>query len=124
MKSMIDYSTRLVRPSLNDVERLVTVVELDEQDPNGHSPWAHLYVELSTGARHGLALDRGWSSSAEIADEGLTSIETTARMVVRPDGPGPGETDEQMDSQYWEWLERKLRRQNPGRGRRAQGATS
>lgn len=92
-----------------DVERLVTVVELDEQDPSGHSAWAHLYVELSTGERHRLADDRGWSSSAEIADEGLTSIENTARMVVGPEGPGPGETDAQMDALYWEWMERKLR---------------
>lgn len=91
-----------------DVERLITVVELDERDPSGHSAWAHLYVELSTGERRALAADRGWSSSAEIAEHGLTIIENTARMVVGPDGPGPGETDEQMASQYWEWMERKL----------------
>jgi ADP-ribose pyrophosphatase YjhB (NUDIX family) len=92
-----------------DVERLVTVVELDERDPSGHSIWAHLYAELSTGERRRLLDDRGWSGSAEIADEGLASIENTARMVVGPDGPGPGETDEQMQSRYWAWMERTLR---------------
>jgi hypothetical protein len=30
-------------------------------------------------------------------------------MVVGPDGPGPGETPEQMESLYWLSLERKLR---------------
>lgn len=53
--------------------------------------------------------DRGWSSSAGIAEEGLRQIEDTARMVVGPDGPGPGETDEQMEALYWEWMEHKLR---------------
>jgi hypothetical protein len=52
--------------------------------------------------------DRGWSSSAEIAREGLLQIEETARTVVGPDGPGPGETDEQMETWYWEWIEHKL----------------
>lgn len=92
-----------------DVERLITVVELDEQDPTGHSAWAQLYAKLSTGERRRLLAGRGWSSSAEIADRGLASIESTARMVVGPDGPGPGETEEQMQSLYWELIVRKLR---------------
>jgi hypothetical protein len=63
---------------------------------------------LSTSERRGLLDDRGWSSSAEIAREGLLQIEETARTVVGPDGPGPGETDEQMETWYWEWIEHKL----------------
>jgi hypothetical protein len=91
------------------VERLITVVELDERDPSGHSAWAHLYVELKTGERRRMFADRGWSGSAEVADDGLTTIRNTARMVVGPDGPGRGETDAQMQSQYWQWFEHKLR---------------
>jgi hypothetical protein len=91
------------------VERLVTVVDLDERDQGGHSAWAHLYVVLDSGRRHRVLDDRGWSSSAAIAEQGLRQIEDTARMVVGPDGPGPGETDEQIQAWYWEWMERKLR---------------
>ncbi len=64
---------------------------------------------LSNGERHLLLDDRGWSGSDEIAREGLPQIEDTARMVVGPDGPGPGETDEQMETSYWERMEHKLR---------------
>lgn len=81
--------------------RLVTVVELDEHNRAAHSAWAHLYIELSSGVRIVLLDDRGWSSSAEIAHGGLRAIEDTARMVVGPDKPGPGET-------YWNWMEHKL----------------
>lgn len=95
--------------SVVHVERLITIVELDEQDPSGHSAWAHLYVELSSGERRRLFADRGWSSSVEIAEEGRAIIENTARMVVGPDGPGRGETDEQMHYRYWQWFEHKLR---------------
>jgi hypothetical protein len=68
-----------------------------------------LYIVLSTGERRVLLDDRGWSGSAEIAQEGLRHIEDTARMVVGPDGPGPGETDEHMEAWYWDWMEHKLR---------------
>jgi hypothetical protein len=91
-----------------EVERLLTIVDLEEQDQTGRSAWAHLYVVLSTGERRLLFDDRGWGGSAEIAREGLRQIEDTARMVVGPDGPGPGETDEQMEAWYWEWMEHKL----------------
>jgi hypothetical protein len=92
-----------------DVERLVTVVDLDERNQSGHSARAGLYVVLSSGERRVLFDDRGWSSSAEIAQAGLRQIEDTARMVVGPDGPGAGETDEQMQAWYWERMEHKLR---------------
>lgn len=77
-----------------DAERPITVVNAREQGPRRHSAWPHLYVELSTGKRKRLLADRGWSGSGEIADEGLASIEHTARMVVGPDGPGRGDSDE------------------------------
>jgi hypothetical protein len=92
-----------------DVERLLTIVDLAEHDQTGRSAWAHLYVVLSTGERRMLFDDRGWNGSAEIAQEGLLQIEDTARMVVGPDGPGPGEIDEQMEARYWEWIGHKLR---------------
>jgi hypothetical protein len=91
------------------VERLVTVVDLDEQNQSGRSASAHLYVALDSGRRYLLLADRGWSGSAEIAEEGLAQIEDTARMVVGPDGPGPGETNEQMQARYCDWMQHKLR---------------
>jgi hypothetical protein len=91
------------------VERLVTVVDLDERNQSGHSARAHLYIELSSGGRHLLLDDRGWGGSGELGQRDLREIEDTARMVVGPDGPGPGETDEQMQAWYWEWMEHKLR---------------
>jgi hypothetical protein len=95
---------------VGEVERLVTLVDLDDRNQNdGHSAWAHLYVVLRSGERRLLLDDRGWSSSAEIAQDGLQQIEDTARMVVGPDGPGAGETDEQMEAWYWEWMHHKLR---------------
>jgi hypothetical protein len=92
-----------------NVERLVTVVELDERDQSGHSARAHLYVLLSNGERLVLLDDRGWSSgAASIGQLGRRDIEDTARTVVGPDGPCPGENDEQMEARYWASMERKV----------------
>jgi hypothetical protein len=92
-----------------NVERLVTVVELDDRDQGGHSAWAHLYVVLSDGERLLLLDDRGWSTgAASIGQLGRRHIEHTARMVVDPDGPCRGGTDDQMEAWYWEWMERKV----------------
>jgi hypothetical protein len=90
-----------------DVERLITVVDLD--GPKGHSASAHLHALLTIGGRFVLLEDRGWGSGAPIADRSQLEVENTARMVVGPDGPGPGETPEQMEFLYWRSLERKLR---------------
>jgi hypothetical protein len=91
-----------------EVERLVTVVDLDDRDPSGHSAWAHLHAALRQGTWLVLLNDRGWSSGAAIAERSLREIETTARMVVGPDGPGPGQTDEQVEGLHWQFLVRKL----------------
>lgn len=93
------------------VRRLVTTIELDPPDGDGCSAWAHLYAELSDGRRHLLLDDRGWGGpgSTPIAHDGREQIEATARMVVGPDGPGPGETDEEMADSYWSWMETWLR---------------
>jgi hypothetical protein len=90
-----------------EIERLITVVDL--AGPDGHSAWAHLHALLATGGRFVLLDDRGWGSGAAIAGASQREVENTARMVVGPDGPGPGETPEQMESLYWLSLERKLR---------------
>jgi SEC-C motif-containing protein len=89
------------------VERLVTVVDL--RDQSGRSVSAHLYVVLDSGERYPLLDDRGWASSADIRKQAEREIEDTARMVVGPDGPGAGETDEEMQVSYWRWMEHKLR---------------
>lgn len=61
-----------------------------------------MYTVVGNGERMVLLDDRGWSSgAATIAHEGLRVIEDTAREVVGPDGPGPDETNEQMEAWYW-----------------------
>jgi hypothetical protein len=93
---------------MSEVERLVTVVDLDDRNPGGHSARAHLYAALRSGKRIVLLDDRGWSGSAAIDEETLQEVADTARMVVGPDGPGPGETVEQMEACYWQLLVSKL----------------
>lgn len=94
---------------MGEIERLLTVVDLDDRDTRGHSAWAHLHAVLREGRRFVLLDDRGWSSSALVADRGIQEVKDTAKTVVGPDEPGPGETREQMEVMYWESLERKLR---------------
>jgi hypothetical protein len=91
-----------------EVERLVTVVDVDDRDPSGHSAWAHLHAALREGTRLVLLNDRGWSGGAAIAEESLEQVEATARMLVGPDEPGPGQTDEQAEGLHWQFLVRKL----------------
>jgi len=94
---------------VSEIEQLVTVVDLDDRNPSGHSAWAHLFAVLRNGERLLLFDDRGWSSSAPIAEGTLQQTEVDARTVVGPDGPGHGQTAEQMEDLYWGSLVNKLR---------------
>jgi hypothetical protein len=55
-----------------------------------------------------LLNDRGWTSSQQIDDMTRGEVSSTAKTVVGPDGPGPGETDAQMETLYWAFLARRL----------------
>lgn len=94
---------------MGEIERLVTVVDLDDRDSSEHSAWAHLYAVLANGDRITLLEDRGWSSSAPITDRSSQEIRATAKMVVGPDEPWGDQTRGQAEEAHWTYLEDKLR---------------
>jgi ADP-ribose pyrophosphatase YjhB (NUDIX family) len=94
---------------MGEVERLVTVVDLDGRDARGRSVSARHEAVISGGHRCVLLDDRGWSSSAPVDGRTAQEVEDTARTVVGPDGPGRGQTQKQMDAEHWAFLEGKLR---------------
>ena len=97
------------------VARLVTLLELRDADARGMSVSARHEAELVDGRRVLLLDDRGWSSSANVPDIwALTSVEEiveTARMVVGPDEPYDGRSQEDMEADHWASLSEILRRQ-------------
>jgi hypothetical protein len=72
-------------------------------------------AELVDGRRVLLLDDRGWSSSANVPDfwavTSVKDIEETARMVVGPDEPYDGRSQEDMEADHWAFLSEILRRQ-------------
>jgi hypothetical protein len=97
------------------VARLVTLLELCDADARRMSVSARHEAELVDGRRVLLLDDRGWSSSGNVPDIwALTSvedIEKTARMVVGPDEPYDGRSQEDMEADHWASLSEILRRQ-------------
>jgi hypothetical protein len=92
------------------VTRLLTWVDIDDRS-GGESIRARLDAVLDDGRRLVLLDDRGWSGSGGASAFGLygEDIEETARMVVGPDGPGDGITQEEMDDGHWRTLTDRLR---------------
>ncbi|WP_051399883.1 hypothetical protein [Haloechinothrix halophila] len=92
-------------PVTGSLCRLVTRVELCGRARRDRvSCSAHLRVESTDGQAIPLLDDRGWSSSgpADIwAYQTVEDIESTARMVVGPDEPRPGETYDEADAEHW-----------------------
>ena len=114
------------------VTRLVTLVDVDEENSDARqmSVSARHEAVLADGRRVLLLDDRGWTSSAlraSLAGEGpgdvqrepldswaLTSvdeIEETARIVVGPDEPPDGYSQEEMEASHWASLADELRQQ-------------
>ena len=100
------------------VTRLVTHAELDQADTNARqlSVSARLEAALADGRSVVLLDDRGWSSflSGDGADirewASAEDIADTARMVVGPDGPFDGQTEEQAEAAHWAALADILKR--------------
>jgi hypothetical protein len=108
------------------VARLVTLVDLRENDLGGQMSFSARHEALLEDGRHLLLLDdRGWTSSllrttadsaardvpdfwAVTSQEGL---EQTARSVVGPDEPFGGRSQEDMERDHWAYLAGILRRQ-------------
>jgi hypothetical protein len=115
------------------VTRLVTLVDVNEENSDAHqmSVSARHEAVLTDGRRVLLLDDRGWTSSAlkaswvgEIPDSGsrpeqldtwaMTSvedIEETARVVVGPDEPPEGRSQEDAEADHWAYLADVLRQQ-------------
>ncbi|MDX3227417.1 hypothetical protein [Streptomyces sp. ME19-01-6] len=88
------------------VTRLITHADLDVGATSARqmSVSARLEAVLADGRSLVLLNDRGWSSSgpADIrARISVEDVERTARMVVGPDEPFDGKTDEQMAADHW-----------------------
>jgi hypothetical protein len=117
---------------MDSVTRLVTLVDVDDDasDARQMSVAARHEAALAGGRRVLLLDDRGWSSSAlratwrEVPDVdsprdqpdiwALTSveeIEETARVVVGPDEPPEGYSQEHMEATHWAYLADVLRKQ-------------
>ncbi|MFC7266376.1 MULTISPECIES: hypothetical protein [Streptomyces] len=88
------------------VSRLVTHADLDVGGTGARqmSVSARLEAVLADGRSLVLLDDRGWSSSGPAGIRARISaeeVERTARMVVGPDEPFDGKTDEQMAADHW-----------------------
>lgn len=98
------------------VTRLVTFVEADDcvADPRQMSVSARHEAVLTSGGRVLLLADRGWSASGPPDIWAMTSVEEiadTARMVVGPDEPFGGRSQEKMEEDHWSSLAAVLRHQ-------------
>jgi hypothetical protein len=114
------------------VTRLVTLVDVNDETSDAR--------QMSVSARHEAVLadgrcvllldDRGWTSSAVRATWGevpdgdscrdqpdiwavtsVEDIEETARVVVGPDEPPDGYSQEEMEASHWNFLAGVLREQ-------------
>ncbi|WP_432743482.1 hypothetical protein H7827_06950 [Streptomyces sp. JH002] len=97
------------------VARLVTHVDVDEGATTDRviSVSARLEAALEDGRSLVLLDDRGWGiSGAPGVRERISAgeIVSTARVVVGPDEPFDGRTQEQMADDHWGWLAEILRR--------------
>ncbi|WP_114558596.1 hypothetical protein [Desertihabitans aurantiacus] len=88
--------------------RLVTYVDPDERtSPTCFSVSARLEAVLDTGDQVVLLDDRGWGGGGWRRVP-VEEMEETARTVVGPDEPAPGDTEEQGVAMYWAMLSRTL----------------
>jgi hypothetical protein len=113
------------------VTRLVTLVDLNAENSDAHQMSVSALREavLEDGRRVLLLDDRGWTASALRASWGeadsesrpeqldtwaLTSVEdveATARVVVGPDEPPEGRSQEDAEADHWAYLADMLRQQ-------------
>jgi hypothetical protein len=113
------------------VAHLVTLVDLNDDvvDPHQMSVSARHEAVLEDGRRVLLLDDRGWTAAAlraswgEVPDRdswreqldiwavtSVEDIEETARVVVGPDEPPDGYSQEETDASHWAYLAGVLRR--------------
>ena len=109
------------------VARLVTLVDLRENDLEGQMSFSARHEAVLADGRHLLLLDdRGWTTSllrpttySDSARDVLDfwasmsrgDIEETTRFVVGPDEPFGGRSLEDMEEDHWAYLAGILRQQ-------------
>jgi hypothetical protein len=107
------------------VTHLVTLIDVDEgnSDARQMAVSARHEAALADGGRALLLDDRGWASSALMPYEAgeerpdpwagttLEEIEETARVVVGPDEPPAGHSQEEAEEAHWAYLADVLREQ-------------
>ncbi|MFI6743999.1 hypothetical protein ACIBI9_65000 [Nonomuraea sp. NPDC050451] len=93
------------------VARLVTFVDVDDQAADTVSVSARHEAELVDGTRVLLLHDRGWGSSQDWAATSVADVEETTRMVVGPDEPFSGRSQEDMEADHWASLQQIAQRQ-------------
>ena len=83
--------------------RLVNYADVDHQpsQPEEVSIAVRLELELADGRRVLLLNDRGWGSTASWAELSLKSIQRNARVVVGPDEPPEGRSQEEEATLHW-----------------------
>jgi hypothetical protein len=114
------------------VARLVTLVDLRNDDRGGQMSFSARHEAVLEDGRHLMLLDdRGWSTSLlrptvdsdsvrDVPDFwAITSredIEETTRQVVGPDEPFDGRSQEDMEVDHWAYLAGILRQQGVAAG--------
>ena len=109
------------------VTRLETLVDVNDENSDARqmSVSARHEAELADGRRVVLLDDRGWTSSAlratatrEVPDlpdiwavTTVEDIEESARVVVGPDEPPDGYSQEEAEAAHWAYLADVLREQ-------------
>ena len=93
--------------------QLITFADIAEHSSpaGGVAVAAQLELELVDGRRVLLLDDRGWGSSESLATATAETIARTARMVVGPDAPPPGRSQQEMDALHWDSLQKIAQRQ-------------
>jgi hypothetical protein len=95
------------------VGRLVTYGDVADDRSNTQEISVALRheLELTDGRRVLLLDDRGWGSTGKWTDRSAKDIAETSRMVVGPDAPPAGRSEEDMEILHWTSLQEIAQRQ-------------
>jgi hypothetical protein len=93
------------------VKRLVTFADIVDASSERVEVAARHELELTDGRRVLLLDDRGWGSSRSWAKISVESVQRTTRMVVGPDEPPAGRSQEDMEALHWGALQEAAQRQ-------------
>jgi|SRR5688572_18354897 hypothetical protein len=95
------------------VRRLITYVDIADDPSSARQISVALRheLELTDGRRVLLLDDRGWGSTGMWTDRSAKDIGETSRMVVGPDAPPAGRSEEDMEILHWTSLQEIAQRQ-------------